>query len=266
MRESAKETLALIIINVLPPEYRRRDIGVNPITLSIAGAVVVNLIVALLWAYIALVSIPHAEKVRQEREATKADYTAKAKLVDEKLKKIQDQKNVKAVLDNLLNKKVYWAKTLDGFANMLSALNTQGSKGEFWVSADSLKISEVIQQNTGGRRPRAKAKTPEITSRVFNFDWKVQVVSKDPMKPLANLRTFFSRFEGSDFWFENKFVGDPDGTDTGSSHKLQEDVNLTVSVFDLKWKRQVISTNADEIYAKEKAKQPQQPQQPKGAQ
>ena len=97
----------MIIINVLPPEYRRRDIGINPITLSIAGAALVNVIVLLLWAYINFLSIPNAEAVRDQKEIERAAAEKEAKKVDVIDQRIAQQKGVQKTLEGLLNKKVF---------------------------------------------------------------------------------------------------------------------------------------------------------------
>ena len=237
----------MIIINVLPPEYRRRDIGVNPITLSIAGAIAVNVIVALLWAYIQLLCIPYAEGVRDQRTSEKATAQAEAKKVDDLEAEIRKQEGVKQALFNLLNKKVYWAQTLNDFVGVLGNPNNKLNTGDFRVSVDSLKIAEVqVQANARRRAPKAE----ENAGRIFTFSWKAQIVSSDTMKANANIRSFFEIFESDKFWFRHNFDGKPDVTYGGSSVKWEEDVARGVSSFDLKWRRQVISTNADEIIAK----------------
>ena len=240
----------MIIINVLPPEYRRRDIGVNPITLSIAAAVAVNVIVALLWVYVQFLCIPYAEGVREQRTNDKSMAQLEAKKVDDIEAEIAKQEGVKQALFNLLNKKVYWAQTLNDFVGVLGNPNNKLNTGEFRVSVDSLKISEVKAQTTGRRK---KVGAEENTGRIFNYEWRVQVVSNDPMKSNANIRAFFEVFESDKFWFKHNFDGKPDVTYGGSAVKWEEDVERGVSVFNLKWRRQVISNNADEIIAKMEA-------------
>ncbi len=230
----------MIIINVLPPEYRRRDIGINPITLSIAGAALVNVIVLLLWAYINLLSIPNAEAVRDQKVVERNAAEKKAKEVDKVEAEIAKQKAVQDTLESLLNKKVYWAKTLNDFVNVISDPNNRLNNGNFKVSVDSISIKEA--KSTSSRTKRSS--TPAIEGRTFEFEWKVQVVSEDAMQVNANVRTFFQVFEVSDFWIKHKFKDQPDMNYGGHKVQAQKDVDRSVAKFGLTWGRYIPSQKA----------------------
>jgi hypothetical protein len=237
----------LIIINVLPPEYRRRDIGINPITLSLAGAALVNFIVVLIWAYIALLSIPAAEVKKEEMISKKNVVQEKANQVDKIDGEIKDNRAIKQVLVDLLNKKVYWAKTINDFVGVLSnqsnALNSSG----FEVSVESFKIAETKQEVARTTRGKAEADT---SGRSFDFEWKPLIMTDKPEFMGENVRTFFSVFETSDFYLKHGFKDKPDKTYSGVNVNIEEDVAKSVAIFSLQWNRIVFSRNAEDVITK----------------
>lgn len=243
----------LIIINVLPPEYRRRDIGVNPITLSIAGAAFVNVIILLLWAYIQLVSIPHALDVKDVAAADRAEWKAKAEKVKEIDKDIVKAERRFGELITLLNKKVYWAKTLSEFVTVLSTderLNTDA----FQVSIDSLEIKEV---RSSGRTPRGKKKKKAQPARIFNFDWTARIVGLDRETLGAHPHTMFTVFETSDFWGRltaKKFMDQPDTSYDNFKIQVNEKIGKAVTSVKMQWKRISIPEDPKVLLAKARGK------------
>ncbi|NRA39312.1 MAG: hypothetical protein HRU15_14295 [Planctomycetes bacterium] len=238
----------MIIINVLPPEYRRRDIGINPITLSIAGAAFVNVIILMLWAYIQFLSIPAAldEKViaTADRDRWKIE-AEKVKKVDEQITKAEKRFGE---LADLLNKKVYWAKTLSDFINII-ATDDRLNSTHFQISIDSLAIKEL---SSSGRAPRGKKKSTAPQGRTFNFDWKVRIVGSNRADMGAHTHTLFTVFETSDFWGPeaSSFMDLPDKSFKGSKITVNEKIDKAVTSFDLKWKRFVEPEDTKALLAK----------------
>ncbi len=240
----------MIIINVLPPEYRRRDIGVNPITLSIGGAALVNFFILLIWAYIAFLSIPHAETIKERLTNDRATAEKKAKEVDEVVKQIEEQLQVRKVLVDLLNKKVYWAKTINDFVTVLTDPSNRLNTGGFEVSIESFSIAEA---KTEGVAARGKKKSVTPTGRTFDVTWTPQIMSTNAMKMNANIRTFFDVFEQSEFWTEHSFSDQPDKTYPGARVEVKDELGRSVAMFPLVWKRYVPLKNSDNLVAKKGA-------------
>lgn len=237
----------MIIINVLPPEYRRRDIGINPITISIAGAALVNFIVVLVWLYIAFISIPAAEKERSDREAVKNRVAAEAAKVDKIEGKITAQLKVRKTLIDLLNKKVYWAKTLNDFVNVLTEPSNPLNSSGFEVSVESFEITETQKQQV---RTRGKKQSDADSGRSFDFEWKALVLTDNPQAIPEHIRTFFFVFESSDFWIKHGFKNQPDKSYTGNKIEVKEEVGKAIAIFDLTWNRIVFSRNAEDVITK----------------
>src|SRR5687768_3708325 len=101
----------MILINLLPPEMRKRAAtGISPVFASaIGGGLLVALALAgFLW--LQFVRLPNAERVLAERTTELAEKTAKANEVLALEAQIIEYEKRRDDILALINRKVYWAR------------------------------------------------------------------------------------------------------------------------------------------------------------
>src|SRR5882724_1428574 len=111
----------MILINLLPPELRKSASGYNPLVLAAIGEAVVCLLLAAFLGYLHFKKIPDAQGLLADKTAIQTEKTALAQLVLDDDAEIAKHEDTKTKLLELLARKVYWAHTLDDFANLLAS-------------------------------------------------------------------------------------------------------------------------------------------------
>ena len=200
----------MILINLLPPELRRNRSSVNPAMAAMAAgaAVCVMLGALLLWVHL---RIGHA---RTELDAAVAQLAEKTKLAEEvqarKDEIVRATEHRQTVLA-LLARKVYWARTIDDFASLL----TTRWPG-FEVCCTDLAISPVAQRVVKG----ATAETIN-----YAFSARYRLVGEELDRAGDYVRKFLDDTEASVFWTGHGFVEKPDKTYLGDAPQWLSEVS-----------------------------------------
>ena len=180
----------MILINLLPPELRKRQGGLSPLFLSLVVGGGSCVLLSLLWLYILLVRIPNADRVFAAKEVELAEKTALAAEVLKIEAQITEAKNRYEQIVGMMNRKVYWARTIDEFATLLNGPFTVPN---FDVRCLELTISESSAL-PGNRRGAAEAATV-----AFNVNWKYKLLGKEFIRNGDYIKSFFDTIGSSKF-------------------------------------------------------------------
>jgi Tfp pilus assembly protein PilN len=217
----------MILINLLPPELRRRSSGVSPVFASMVGGGVLCVLLLILYAWLQWHCIPEA---RNKLEADIADLTAKTALANEVRqmeKQIEDNRQRRNKFYSLLAKKVYWAHALDDFANLL---NGPWLIPGFDVRCSSLEVSEA--PGAGGGRGAGADDTVAFAVR-----WNYKLIGKERARAGDYINAFFSTIKGSKFWKTQGFTGKPEDSYAGDQPRLNTAIQRIVIEGSLIWQR-----------------------------
>lgn len=221
----------MILINLLPPELRRRRSGpgsFNPMYAGAAGVGVLALLMAGSWMWLKFSRLPYAEQTKIDTEQTLAQKTAEAERVEQRRLVITEFKKRRDSLFALLNRKVYWAKTLDDFGNLLTG---EWSLDGFQVRSGELAIAELAGEQ---RKPGDPAKKAEEVR--CSFRWNYKIIG-DEDRSGDYVKSFFQTVEHGRFWSEHGFVGKPDATYGGDRPRWNKALQKVVVEGRLEWQR-----------------------------
>ena len=219
----------MILINLLPPELRKRQGGVSPMFLSVAAGGGSCVLLLLLWLYILLVRIPNAERVFAAKEAELAEKTVQAEAVIKVESQIAEAKDRYEQIVGMMNKKVYWARTIDEFVTLLNGPFT-GEKN-FDVRCLDLTISE------SSALPGNRRGATEASSVAFNVNWKYKLLGKEFARNGDYIKSFFDTIGSSKFWSEQGFVGKPEESYHGDTPLMRKGIQRVVIEGNLEWQR-----------------------------
>jgi hypothetical protein len=231
----------MILINLLPPELRKRGGGVSPIFASIVGGGVVNGILLLFFLYVQFVRLPAAVKLAAEKAAeldertTQADAVLKRKEVIAQFEARRDR-----VLD-LLASKMFLARNLDDFANLLAgkwALSSPngGTIEQAGVEVRALDLT-IKDASSGTTENRGPSKTSEV---IYAYKWKYQIVGPIADRGGDYVRAFFYTIENSPFWRgynKDGFIDKPETPYLGDHPEWVPDIQRSVIENSIEWKR-----------------------------
>ncbi len=220
----------MIHINLLPPELRKRRTGVSPVSLSLVGGSVVCLLMGAgtLWLHW---RVGNAEAVHGARTAELEDKKRQADEVIKLEAIIADEKKRRDYLVTLLLQKMYWARTLDEFANLL---NSPWSMPGYDVRCLDLTIAPVqaAQAQPGARRPPGQG--VEVT---FSFNWRYKMVGKEMALAGDYIQSFFTSIMSSKWWSDQGFAGRPDDGYQGHTPKWEASIDSMIIEDALSWRR-----------------------------
>lgn len=210
----------MILINLLPPELRKRQVGIDPAVISLVVTGVAALLLLSLWAYIRLDRIPAAKNELAAATKQVEDYKLKIKEIEDKKKKIAEIEKQSQVVMQLLANKQFWARTLDEFANMLSRdWNVPG------FEASCTDISFGAAKSSGGAqrsRVGGGGGGPEVA--LFSFTAKFKLLGSRFDEGGDYIQAFFHHIENSQFWQRGGFQGKPEATYRSDSKNWIEDI------------------------------------------
>jgi hypothetical protein len=225
----------MILINLLPPELRKRAGNISPVAISILAGGIANLLMIGFWIFLSFIRIPHAEKFLAEKKTELTVKTAEAL----KVKEIEDQilsfKARRDVIVGLLAAKLYWAKTLDDFANLLTGVWTVPG---FEMRVEELSIKEVAGK--GNERKRGGGGSKAETRIQYGFKWKSKLVGADVKKAAVYINSFCKTTEKSVFWQKNGFVGKPDDRLPGHQPEWNADIARVTDKVPFEWMREKV--------------------------
>jgi hypothetical protein len=217
----------MILINLLPPELRRRHGGVSPMFMSVVGGGVAALLLVSLYAYVHWGRIPNALAIKAAKEDELAKKKAEAALVLALEAQIAEFKQRRNVIVGLLARKVYWARTIDDFATLLGGTWTVPG---FDVRCLDLSISE----SGGGTADRTGDGEAMVS---YNVSWKYKLVGKERQQAGDYIQSFFSTIKASPFWNQQGFTGKPEDSYKGDQPKQNADIQRVVIEGPLQWQR-----------------------------
>jgi hypothetical protein len=222
----------MILINLLPPELRRRHGGVSPVLMSVVGGGSVCLLLLLFWLYILYVRIPNADRVIAEKNQELTEKTAKANEVLELEKKITEAEDRRKQIVDLMLRKMYWARNLDEFTTLLNGPFTVPG---FDVRCQDITISESsVLPGNASRRSGGAAAGAEVA---FSVNWRFKLLGKERQLSGDYIKSFFDTIKGSKFWDEQGFSGKPEESYLGDVPRLNTGIGRVVIEGDLKWQR-----------------------------
>ena len=218
----------MILINLLPPELRKRQGGVSPMFLSVVAGGGSCVLLLLLWLYVLLVRIPNADRVLAGKEAELADKTVLAAAVLTVESKISEAKDRYEQIVGMMNRKVYWARTIDEFATLLNGPFTAQN---FDVRCLDLTISE------SSALPGNRRGATEAASVAFNVNWKYKLLGKEFIRNGDYIKSFFDTIGKSKFWVEHGFAGKPEESYLGDQPRMRKEIQRVVIEGNLEWQR-----------------------------
>jgi hypothetical protein len=213
----------MIKINLLPPELRKRTTSINPMVLLVAAEVAVCILALLFGAYVSWVKIPQAQVISDKKDQELIDKTAQAASVIETQGKITAYQETQTQLHALLDKKVYWAHTLDDFVTLLAS----NFPGGFTVRCLGLTITPLAAPATTDRHS---------DNTMFSFRGKFQLIG-DQGKAGEYIKSMFKQFANSTFWKLHNFQGKPEETYFGDTPRIDAAIGKVIIPFDLEFQR-----------------------------
>jgi hypothetical protein len=216
----------MILINLLPPELRRRNSGISPMFISVVAGGGLCLLLLVIYLYVQFIRIPASEALLRDKEAELVDKTNKANEVLELEKQIAEAKDRYQKIVGLMLKKVYWARTIDEFTTLL---NGPWATPGFDVRCLDLSVNEGTPP--GDRRSTAA----EAVS--YAVVWRYKLLGKE--RPLAGdyIKSFFETIKTSKFWSEQGFAGKPDESYLGDVPRMNTQIGRVVIEGTLTWNR-----------------------------
>lgn len=188
----------MILINLLPPELRRKRSSsapkMTPIMMGAVAGLVLSLMTGGLYLYIHQ-QIPKAQAQLADLEEELTQKQGQAAKINDMKAKIAEFGELRETLVNLLQRKVYWARTLDDFANYLTG---PWSVDGFQARCLSLNVDPV--------GVAAKKDAPVV----YKFRWRMKLIGDDETRAGEYVRSFFQTTQESDFWKTYNFAGKPE--------------------------------------------------------
>lgn len=218
----------MILINLLPPELRKRKVQLqfNPMLAGLAACllVVVGMLGGFLW-------LKQRKKVADEtlvqRQTELADATRRADEVKAMEAEIDRYKLRRDYILGLLNRKMFWAKTIDDFATFLN----QSFDG-YQVSVQSVAIVDQGTAGGGGRR-----NAPEAETVSYGLTWRYKIMGAEFQKSGTYLNSLLTSLNDSDFWSEFGFQGKAEDKYFGDRPRWNETIERVIIEGDLNWVR-----------------------------
>lgn len=216
----------MILINLLPPELRRRkaEFQFNPMMAGAAGGLVAVLLMVGVFFWVKG-RLEIANQTLDQRNEDLAMKTAQAAAVAEREALIAAFESRRDTLFGLLGRKMYWARTIDEFSKQLTG---EWNESGFRVSAGDLTVSEL--PSTGERRGGAE----EVRA---SFRWRYKIVGDVNQKSGDYIKSFFKTIEKGEFWSGQGFVGKPEERYDGDRPRWNDDIKKVIVEGGLDWQR-----------------------------
>lgn len=229
----------MILINLLPPELRKaRRTGVNPVILATAAGVLIVLGMASTWVWVRYTRIPLAEEKIVGLDADLAIAQAKAAGVVKAEAEIANFEKLHETITGLITRKMFWARTLDDYCNMLAMTNgNQWSMPGYEVRCNGLSINSAPAQAVSRDRKAVAAVS-------FSFRAQFRIVGEERDKAGDYLRSFFASVDQSRFWKDDGFEGRSEDTYRGDNPTWSSDIERVVTDLSFEWRRNKLIAGA----------------------
>lgn len=240
---------SMILINLLPPELRKsRRSGVNPVWLAAAAGLLICLGIAGTWLWVKYSRIPAAEAVLAGLDTDLTAATAQADKVKKVEAEITGFKQLYDRLVGLISHKVFWARTIDDFANLLDCKHdNRWTMDGYDVRCTTLTIAPA--KAAAAAPARGRAAVAEAVS--YSFRASLRIYGDEPDKAGDYTRSFFQSVDLSTFWRENGFVGISEAPYKGDNPQWKADIKRVIIDMPMEWRRvKVLAPPAPEPAAK----------------
>lgn len=221
----------MILINLLPPEMRKKQGDINPLVYGVAACYLAAFIPVCTWGWLKYSRLPAAEvelaRVNQDLE----QKTAAAAAVEALEAQISEFEAHRNEVVGLLARKVYWAKAINEFANHLNGPDGIPWKG-FDVCCTDLTIQPVSVPRESGA---AAGKREESVTVGFRGRYRLLGLERD--KAGDYVKDFFSLTESSKFWTQTGFLSKPELTYKGDTPDWKPGISRVSVEFTLDWIR-----------------------------
>ena len=215
----------MILINLLPPELRKRraEFQFNPIMAGGIGglAVAALALVGFLWLKSELT---RANNLLADLNVELETKTAQAKVVQERQALIAQFESRRDTLFSLLGRKLYWARTIDDFSKQLTG---EWSQPGFKVSAGDLTISDIPTEKRAGGPEEVRA----------SFRWRYKIVGDENQKSGDYINSFFKTIERGEFWAKQGFISKPDDRYDGDRPRWNATIKKVIVEGGVDWQR-----------------------------
>jgi hypothetical protein len=223
----------MILINLLPPELRRaRRSGINPVYLAAAAGIAIVLGIAGTWAWVEYGRIKIAEATLAQLDEELIAATARADKVRAIDKQIKDFETLHGTITRLITRKVFWARTLDDFSNLLAQQgDNRWTRDGYDVRCTNLTIAPAASAGPA----RGQKSAGESVSYSFRATFKIVGEQRDQAGDYV--QSFFQTVDLSTFWREHGFIGHAEDPFRGDSPRNVADINRVVTDLPLEWRR-----------------------------
>jgi len=212
----------MILINLLPPELRKRaSTGISPLFAGAVGGGVLVLLMASAFLWLQFSRLPKAEQIVVERTQELGEKTIVADRVLALKATIIDYENRRDSILALINRKVYWARTIDEFSSLLTG---QWSVEGFQVSVQDMTMAEIP----------GDPKAPDNVR--CSFRWRYKLIGGEDRSG-DYINSFFKTIELSRFWIDHGFVDKPDLGYDGDRPRWNPQLQKVVVEGTLNWER-----------------------------
>lgn len=222
----------MILINLLPPELRRsRSTGVNPVLLAAAAGIALVLACAGTWIWVETSRIKAAEATLAQLEQDLVAATARADKVRAIDQEIAAFEALHGTITSLITRKVFWARTLDEFANLLAQQGeNRWTREGYEVRCTGLTITPMTTAQV-----RGKATAGETVTYSFRATFKIVGEQRDQAGDYV--QSFFQTVDLSRFWREHGFAGHAEDPFRGDSPRFVATIGRVVTDLPLEWRR-----------------------------
>lgn len=220
----------MILINLLPPELRKRKVQLqfNPMLLALAACllVVVGMLGGYLWLKQRRVA---AEQMLVDRQLHLELVTKQADEVRKKQAEIDLFQKRHDYILSLIGQKMFWAKTIDDFATFLN----QPFEG-YQVCVQNLAVTESKDQPAASRTSARDAAPSVVT---YGLTWRYKIVGDEFQKSSSYFFALMKTLQESPFWSEHGFQGKPELKYFGNKPRWNAELEKEIIENDLTWVR-----------------------------
>ncbi len=217
----------MILINLLPPELRRRQSGVSPTFISVVAGGGLCLLLMVVYLYVQFVRIPSSETLLSDKKVELENKTKQALEVLELEKQIADARERRQKIVGLMLRKVYWARTMDEFTTLLN--------GPWTAPGFDVRCLDFAVNEGTAPGDRRSAGGPDTVN--YQVVWRYKLLGKE--RPLAGdyIKSFFETINTSKFWSEQGFIEKPDKTYQGDRPTMNAQIGRVIIEGALTWNR-----------------------------